>query len=127
MQTRDQLYAQTVYAQVSQMAGEEIPKSDRNAYGSMAHRLPALIRSAGLAQALAFVEARGKEPHKRLLDHLAQTLGEGSRSDLLERSRRAELPEYLDLTRRALAALNWYKRFAQSILEVESGIDDSGE
>ncbi|MDQ3012023.1 MAG: type III-B CRISPR module-associated protein Cmr5 [Acidobacteriota bacterium] len=102
--------------------------------------MPVLIRTAGLAQALAFVDARGSEAHKLLLAHLAQLVFmtapselkeklmsarderaklECYREFLLERSRAAELEEYRTLTQRAMAALLWYKRFAQSVLEIK--------
>jgi CRISPR-associated protein Cmr5 len=117
MQTRDQKYAARAFAQVSGV----LEKDWKKKYGSMAHKLPVLVRSAGLAQALGFVEARGEEPQKRLLEHLAQTVGAGTKDDLLNRSRTASLPEYMRLTREVMAALQWYKRFAQSVLEVETG------
>jgi CRISPR-associated protein Cmr5 len=119
METRDQRFAASAYEMV-----KSVPKEQRVKYGSMAHKLPVLIRTAGLAQALAFVEARGQEPHKLLLDHLAATMGQGKGADLSERSRKAYLPEYMRLTHEAIAALLWYKRFVQSVLDV--GADDEG-
>lgn len=117
MQTRDRRYAAAIFAQVEQEIGNS-PRSDQKKYGSMAHKLPVLIRTAGLAQALAFVEARGETSHKKLLDHLAEVVGFRERAALIGRSRTAELAEYMHLTQRVLAALLWYKRFAQSVLDV---------
>jgi len=111
MLTRDQRYAEQIYQQVSQ-----VPEAERQKYGSMAHKLPVLIRTAGLAQALAFVDSRGSDEQKRLLEHLAAVVNEPK---LLERSRTAELADYMRLTRNVLAALVWYKRFAQSVLDVD--------
>jgi len=119
MRTRDQEYAATIYEQV-----EGVRDAERKKYGSMAHTLPVLIRTAGLAQALAFVEARGEQPQRLLLDHLATAVGAGTRQDLQVRSRTAELGLYMLLTREVLAALLWYKRFAQSVLHVEAGDDE---
>jgi CRISPR-associated protein Cmr5 len=96
----------------------------------MAHKLPVLIRTVGLAQALAFVQARGKkDAHKKLLDDLAavisaqngETLDASTGETLATTSRTAPLPDYMRLTQHALAALLWFKRFAQSVLEVEPG------
>lgn len=95
----------------------------RKKYGSMSHRLPLLIRTAGLAQALAFVEARGDAGGKKLLEDMADILEFDGKKNLLKSSREAELPEYMLLTRRVLAALTWYKRFSQSVLGVESGAE----
>jgi CRISPR-associated protein Cmr5 len=130
MQTRDQKLAAAVYERVANV--KEAPdKKDsyRTEYGSMAHKLPVLIRTAGLAQALAFVQARGKDAHKKLLDDLAavisaqngETLDASTGETLATTSRMAPLHDYMRLTQHALAALLWFKRFAQSVLEVEPG------
>lgn len=118
MQTREQEYAVKVLKQVSNL---HKPKEYLDQYGSMAHQLPVLVRSAGLAQALAFVEARGKDAHKDLLNDLAQVVGYGDGKTLAAKSRTAELTDYMLLTERILAALVWYKRFAQSVLDVAHG------
>jgi CRISPR-associated protein Cmr5 len=129
MRTRDQHYAISVYQQV-QAVKKEFPENYRQ-YGSMCHRLPLLIRTAGLAQALAFVKSRDKDIYKRLLEDLMITIkdttassgsatsseGEGNR--IVQQAIEAELNEYMRLTWQVMAALVWYKRFAQSILGVD--------
>lgn len=124
MQTRDQRYAEKIFEQVSQLSSRT--RAEQKQYGSMAHKLPVLIRTAGLAQALAFVEARGKDPHRDLLRHLEMTIYEANATPnrLIARSREAQLTEYRQLTHNTLKALVWYKRFAQSVLEVEAGEED---
>lgn len=123
MRTRNQEYAAKIFEQVTQVL-KELRNEERNKYGSLAFRLPVLIRTAGLAQALAFADARGKDPGKRLLSDMAAVLGFEDKDKLLRRSREAQLPEYMYLTRNVLAALAWYKRFAQSVLGVEAGVDE---
>lgn len=118
LRTRDQHYAAAVYACVGVVA-----KADKAAYGSMAHKLPVLIRTAGLAQALSFVDARSQNGQKNLLKDLAQVMGFAEPVFLLERSREAGLREYMRLTREALTALLWFKRFAQSLLDVDATDD----
>ncbi len=113
MRTRDQEYAIHAYEKVSAIKDA----AERTSYGSMAHKLPILIRTAGLAQALSFVETRGKEAQKRLLSDLGETIG---RQNLAGIARSAELTEYMLLTRQVMDALLWYKRFAQSVLGVEA-------
>jgi CRISPR-associated protein Cmr5 len=91
----------------------------------MAHKLPVLVRTAGLAQALSFVEARGENPQRQLLDDLAATLGyQDGRAGLLAESRNAELSQYMYVTKQVLHALLWYKRFAQSVLDVQTAEAD---
>lgn len=123
MRTLEQEFAEKVYEKVEKF-GENHPKetkkTERDQYGSMAHKLPVLIRTAGLAEALAFVESRGKDAHKKLLDDLAVVISENSKDDLLKKSRKDGLQEYMYLTRRTMLALKWFKRFAQSVLEVDA-------
>jgi len=125
MLTSNQKYAAGIYQQVKQMKDKE-DKDTYEKYGSMSHRLPVLIRTAGLAQALAFVEVRGDAGGKKLLEDMAEILNFGRKESLLKFSREAELLEYIYLTRRVLATLIWYKRFAQSVLDVESSAAEGG-
>ncbi len=120
MKTRSQTYAESAYRLVSRFTD-----GDKKKYGSMAHKLPTLIRTAGLAQALEFVKSRGTDEQKMLLNHLAETVGFQTSEELLKRSREASLPEYIILTRKVLDALVWYRRFAESVLGVEAG-DEGG-
>jgi CRISPR-associated protein Cmr5 len=115
MQTQDQKYSACVYRQVVEIRKEKEYKK----YGAMAHKLPILIHTAGLVQALEFVNSRGSAIQKRLLEHLAITIGKQDAKTLLEAAHSGELSEYMHLTRQVQAALLWYKRFAQSILEVD--------
>ncbi len=117
MQTRDQKYAADVYKRVLEVKKAE--KADRDRYGAMAHQLPILIRTAGLAQALAFLDSRESEGHKQLLIDLTATVGKPV-GTLTANARGAEMSEYMNLTRQVMAALLWYKRFAQSVLDVKS-------
>ena len=107
--TRNQRYAAKIYDQV-----QSVPANQRAAYEGMAHKLPVLIRTAGLAQAFAFVAARGEAGHHLLLDHLVEVVEAGNRANLLARSRTDELVKYMRLTQEVLTALLWYKRFAQT-------------
>src|SRR5438067_4491061 len=119
MHTRDQIYATSIYKRVLAIS-EEFKKGDpdRNRYGAMAHQLPILIRTAGLAQALAFLQSRDTEGHRRLLADLAATVGQPGQ--LLEKARGVGISDYILLTRQVMAALLWYKRFAQSVLDIKA-------
>ena len=122
MQTLQQKYADAVYRRIQDVKTSYPDEKKRKEYGALALKLPILVRQAGLVQALTFVAARQREAHKRrILDDLAQVLGEGSGEDLLEQAREAPLSKYMYLTQRVLWALEWFKRFAQSELKVEPG------
>jgi CRISPR-associated protein Cmr5 len=123
VQTREQIYANSAYRHISTDV-EQKERSYQKKYGSMAHKLPVLIRSAGLAQALQFVESRGSDEQRKLLEHLATSIGYPSKEELLAKSRSEGLNEYIHLTEKTLGALLWYKRFAQSVLKVDAGDSD---
>ena len=120
-QTRDQQYAASIYRQVTAFQANH-NEAEQRRYGSLAHKLPILIRTAGLAQALAFVDARDNAASKQILDDLGKVVGAGGRAGLLAASRGSAdqpLVEYMALTRETLTALLWYKRYAQSLLKVK--------
>jgi CRISPR-associated protein Cmr5 len=118
MKTIEQEFATEIYKQVLGYKGSK----DEEDYRSMTFTLPVLVRTAGLAQALAFVESRKKDYCDQLLDHLAKVVmikdEEKTQKAFVEKSRTANLEEYMYLTKRTLLALKWYKRFAQSVLGV---------
>lgn len=119
MRTREQQYAVKAFNCVTE---RKLSGESKDKYGSMAHKLPVLIRTAGLAQALAFVQARHEkqdEPPRLLLQDLATVLSI-SEDDLIKRSRKSSLAEYMLLTQQSIDALLWFKRFAESVLGVDS-------
>lgn len=123
MQTRDQKYAVDILDKVSKVSKEK--KEYQNIYGGMSNKLPILIRTAGLAQALSFVEAKAikVDALQQLIKDLSGTVG---KQDLAKDARELPLNEYIRLTQQVMAALLWYKRFAQSVLGVDvSDRDDT--
>src|SRR5438874_2021121 len=111
MRTRNQEYAIEAHKRVTAV----LKRDGDRVYGTLSHKLPLLIRSAGLAQALAFVDARAKKNieaeakaeniHHRLLNDLAQTIGKKDKAELLNQARTVELADYMLLTQQVLAAL----------------------
>jgi len=121
--TRDQVYAGCVYERVAKV--EPRQQAEKQQYGAWAHRLPILIRTAGLAQALAFAEAKGTNAMATAFQRdLAEVLGQAGFRELAARSRSAPIDEYMWLTQEVLTALLWFKRFAQSILDVTGDQDE---
>jgi CRISPR-associated protein Cmr5 len=128
--TLEQRRAALAFEHVQELKSQE--KKERDRYGSMAHKLPVLIRTAGLCQAIHFVKSRNKPTLNKLLDHLALQLGrtdskitEGE--SLCSRVREAKLTSYLWLTREALASAAWYARLAQSELDFVPGTEVQDE
>jgi CRISPR type III-B/RAMP module-associated protein Cmr5 len=113
--TLEQERAALAFQHVQTVKDEE----QRKIYGSMAQKLPALIRSAGLCQALHFVKSRGKTPLITFLDHLGEQLrrADADISDaesLCRKARLSDLAHYVWLTREVLASVGWYARLSQS-------------
>ena len=105
IRTKEQQMAQAAFERVrGRSSGLEF-----EVYSSFALAFPSLVHSCGLAQALAFAQAKGRADY---LSDLENVLGEGE--GLCKRSREAELMEYMRLSRRALAASSWIKRYWQA-------------
>lgn len=128
MLTRNQKFALAVYEKVVKV-GEKYPKDtnkkQRDKYGAMAQKLPLLIRTAGLAQAISFLEAKSKKesekPNLLLLENLSKVIEKEMKLDqnFADKCRSASMTEYLRLTQNTLAALLWFKRYSVSVLDVE--------
>ncbi|MBZ5495741.1 MAG: type III-B CRISPR module-associated protein Cmr5 [Acidobacteriia bacterium] len=116
IKTCSQEWAERAYQCISNRGRDE---SGRGEYCSFAKRFPSLIHACGLAQALAFAVAK---KHTGFVGDLETVLGE---SGLGERSRKAPVPEYLRLSRRALQAAGWLKRYAEALLDSENGGADA--
>lgn len=120
---RDQQRAATAFKHVQGLADAEKAR-----YGTLALKLPILVRSAGLCQAIHFVQSRNEPAAHKLLEHLADQLHAvdpaiSAMSSLCDRVRAAKMQSYLHLTREASAVLQWYARFARSILKADPGAD----
>ena len=114
MLTRNQEIAANVFQKVS--THKTRLKKDKEEYKSIAEKLPVLVQTAGLAEALSFVEASEKSMQRQLLTDLCETL---SRPNLCNESRNTQnLQDYLHLTRKVMLALLWYKRFSKSVLDI---------
>ena len=85
-------------------------------YGSFAQSFPALIHSCGLAQAVSFAEAKDMVKYLNDLNEVLKAIvTEGATVDLLRESREAQVIDYMRLTRRAISAASWIKRYVQAL------------
>ncbi len=118
IRTRTQRWAEKAFQAVSER--RNYPK--KNDYVTFAKSFPALIHTCGLVQALAFAEAKakdkgaGRSETRALVEDLARVLGVEP-TELLEQSRKADVVAYLRLSRNALAAAGWLKRYAEALLD----------
>lgn len=126
--TRQQRYLSEALKRVQSMAGKG---DSAKIYGGLCHTFPILLLTNGLCQTLAFIEdkAAGKPPradaYRALHSHIAATL-DVTEQRLLPEVKDANLAEYLRSTRTLLDAWVYYKRFAVSILGVNSADQEEG-
>lgn len=111
-QTREQQRALTAHAQVL-----KVPTGNWDKYRTSTLKAQALVRNAGLCQALHFLQNKD-DGGKLLVADLQAHLKEGNAikdGDFLAKVREAELPEYLAATREALQCLVWQCRMVESL------------
>jgi CRISPR-associated protein Cmr5 len=97
---------------------------DAKRYGTLAYKLPVLLRTAGLAQTVAFLASRGDNDQegKRLVGHLGERLDFGASQDageIFKKVAGATTERYLAWTAEAIASADWYVRHVQAVLKIE--------
>lgn len=114
VQTNSQKMAQEAYASVRRRASPGMPEK----YASFARSFPSLVHACGLAQAVAFARAKDQWQY---LDDLATVLNkighaEAASVDSFERATREHpVPAYVRLSRNALQAAGWLKRYVEAV------------
>lgn len=125
MSTREQQRALAAHEQVAQ-----VPDLHWDKYRTATLKAQALIRNAGLCQALHFLQNKDKEDgSKRLVADLHAHLKAGKAvqgADLLAEVRQAKLPEYLAATREALQCLVWQCRMVEARQQMKDQKQDGG-
>lgn len=152
-QTLDQQRANMAYAHVA-LFKEQGDRAKQQKYAAIVHKVPILIQTAGLCQALHFVASRSPKEQKvyalqlgfQLRRAPGQVSAEAQRvqepnsldgmlslvgaqpspvlSDALHRVRSAGMMNYLGLTQEAMACATWYRRLVQGVLGIEAGSDE---
>ncbi|MHB8165786.1 MAG: type III-B CRISPR module-associated protein Cmr5 [Sulfuricella sp.] len=122
MRARSQEYAETIYDLVDGITALERKQQKR--YGSLCHGFPLIVRENGLAAAFGFLAAKGNSdtnsPESCLLRHYAHVLRAAGADALRQAVIAADLAEYRRLTREALSAAEWFKRYAEAVLKVDT-------
>jgi CRISPR-associated protein Cmr5 len=114
IQTRDQILAEAAFRCVKQRQGSPKLKD----YESFAKKFPALVHTCGLAQAFTFALAKNQSDYAADLAAVLAAVGRrpaGSAADLDTLIRGCALPVYLRLSRDAIAAAGWLKRYTEAL------------
>lgn len=157
IQSRDQVRAEQAFKDVSALQWKEPGPKDQGKpqakahmeaqvkrYATLVHKLPMLVHTAGLCQALHFLASRNDTQGAQegaekkgaatgapslYAQHLARQLGAVDSDikdvdSMLARVRRASMVDYLWLTREALACAAWYRRMVQGVLKIDAAEAD---
>ena len=114
---KSQKYSQKAFDCVKKRV-EEIVKEkqvDLKKYKTFAKRFPTLIHTCGLAQAIAF--AKSKKDYVPNFEDLETILEQ--KNNLIKLSQEYEVSKYLILSRDAIAATSWLKKYAEALIEGE--------
>jgi len=125
MQTRSQQYARAAFPAVQQHYPQPTKdlSQEQKEYRTIAKKFPALIHTCGLAQAIAFIQAKGHADYLADLAKVVQSAGHSeiaSADELAEQSRKSSLNIYMRLSRDTLTAAGWLKRYVEAL----AGEDD---
>lgn len=117
MKIRTHKFAEAAYPLIEKM------QSDPNEakYRTLALNFPTMIMQSGLAQAIGFLMAKSKNnlEHQIFLSHIAKLLGNQSAEALHTEILKSDITQYQLLTRKALDATSWLKRYTQALLSKE--------
>src|SRR5205823_6388186 len=132
--SRQQRFLRDAAANVQAVKGEQRHYAQwhdyKEIYGGLCHKVPVLIMTNGLCQTVAFIEAKasgdGDKPRPRayqtLRRHLAGALGQEA-GTLAAHVQGLPVGDYIRATRTVLGAWAYYKRFAESMLGVQPGME----
>jgi CRISPR-associated protein Cmr5 len=114
--TRSQKLAQEAFARIVAHG-----KADKE-FVAFAKKFPALIHTCGLAQAVAFAQAKKQVGYVEDLAAVLRASGHRqviSAQALADQTRSQQLSGYLRLSRDAINAAGWLKRYVEAVSEDE--------
>ncbi|WP_195572555.1 type III-B CRISPR module-associated protein Cmr5 [Paenibacillus sp. 1001270B_150601_E10] len=114
MRSTDHHYAKVAYNGVlnqSQSGGAQ-------AYGRLCHKFPSMVMLNGLRLTIAYFRSNNKEQGEAYKAYL-KDLGQALEIQDWEQELPEQSAEYRQLSRKALRASIWFKRYAEAILKVE--------
>lgn len=119
--TRSQKLAQEAFTRIEQRHWSLSDKQFKE-YTTFAKKFPALIHTCGLAQAVAFALAKKETNY---IDDLTEVLKAAGHSEITDRealdhhARTQQLSGYLRLSRDALQAASWLKRYVEAAVPAD--------
>lgn len=108
------------YARVALKCVREANKTDyAKEYGRLCLLFPSLVMINGLRMAVAFFQSKSKQgkEYERFLQDLKNVIDIRDWEIILYEM---TITDYQELTRRTVKAVVWFKRYAETIIQVES-------
>lgn len=127
---RDLRLALDLVTAVEQAYPDPSPQGTKGRYQALCQDFAVMVRTMGLAQALAFAEAKKgvekglPQAYGLLLEHVAKVL-EIAPDQLLNTVQDDDAEQYMHRTRRVLEAWVFFKRMAESQLRVQKERKDA--
>lgn len=116
MKSLDHDYAEVAFSCVKEIESSKYAKE----YGRLCHVFPSMVLLNGLRLTAAFFQAKGGEDDPKAKAYLQYIKDLGKAIDIQDWNN--EIPEssmkYRHLSRSALRASVWFKRYAETILKV---------
>lgn len=113
-QIRTQKYAQIAYKLVEAVKGSTMEAK----YRTLALNMPTMIMQSGLSQVIGFLMAKNESHHKEMLEHLETLLNSRPlHKDVIQ----SDVKHYQNLSRQAIEAASWLKRYTQAMLKEKEG------
>lgn len=99
----------------------EVVQGCSSDYKNLAKGAGALIMSNGLMATLAFYQDKGKDHHKKLLNHILSWIFTQGKNDVdfvnaMNTLHKAESQSYRNDTQEALDLLRWIRQFASTVV-----------
>nr|WP_313424181.1 type III-B CRISPR module-associated protein Cmr5 [Moraxella sp.] len=113
MAIRSKKYAELAYPLIEKIKGTETEAK----YRTLALTFPTMIMQSGLAQAIGFLMAKDEAHHQKMLAHLKTLLND---NNLYSQVLQSDITTYQKLTRDAIEATSWLKRYTQALLDKQS-------
>ena len=116
IKTRSQKFAVAAYDRIafrSQNGREKVSAE----YVTFAKKFPALVHTCGLTQAVAFALAKKHESYINDLSHVLKGVGHETIADSTSVDKAArdwEVVDYIRLSRDAIEAASWLKRYVEA-------------
>ena len=113
MAIRSKKYAELAYPLIEKIKGTETEAK----YRTLALTFPTMIMQSGLAQAIGFLMAKDEAHHQKMLAHHKTLLND---NNLNSQGLQSDITTYQQLTRDAIEATSWLKRYTQALLDKQS-------